>query len=121
MILRKRTEVQICRRFVSLHQEGVEIFEFCKKHITGELILFVASEVSAPCSHGNRFDPGGSWGTAAGVWGGHLAGLQPRQRGMPSTDRNLPKIFLKVFYRAIWEYKLFSPDFLRLGDIKLQS
>jgi len=66
-------------------------------HIAGEHIIFISLKFSKPCSHGNRFDPGGSGGTAAGVWGGHLARLQPRQRGMPSTDRNLPNIFLKVF------------------------
>ena len=62
-------------RSVKFSIEAVEIFEFCKEHIVGKIILFVASEVSAPCSHGNRFDPWGSWGTGDGVWGGHLARL----------------------------------------------
>jgi len=39
---------------------------------------------------------------------------------MPSTDRNLLNVFLKVFDVVSREFKLFSPDFLRLGDIKLE-
>ena len=63
----------------------------------------------------------GGTGAGAGVWGAHLARGKRQQRKMPSTDRNLLNIFLKVFDVVSREFKLFSPDFLRLGDIKLES
>ena len=90
VIFRKRKEVQICRRFLYLHQEEVEQFEFCKKHIAGNYIIFISLKFQSRTPTGTGSIQGGLGVQVQGVWGRHLARVKPRQRGLPIADRNLP-------------------------------